>query len=92
MWGIFMKADPEKVTRLLKTAKGQIDGILKMIEDGRYCIDVANQVLATRSLLSSANKEIMRGHLEHCVKQAFEEGKENEKIEEILAVMDKLAK
>jgi len=87
-----MKADQEKVNRLLKTARGQIDGILKMIEEDRYCIDIFNQVLATRSLLNSVNKEIMHGHMEHCVKQAFEEGKEKEKIEEILAIMDKLTK
>ena len=35
-----MMADKQKVSRLLKTARGQIDGILKMIEEDRYCIDI----------------------------------------------------
>ena len=35
-----MKADHDQITRLLKTARGQIDGILKMVEEDRYCLDV----------------------------------------------------
>ena len=41
-----MKADKVKVARLLKTARGQLDGILNMIEEDRYCMDVLNQLLA----------------------------------------------
>ena len=35
-----MMADRGKVSRLLKTARGQLDGILKMVEEDRYCIDI----------------------------------------------------
>ena len=41
-----MKADKAKVARLLKTARGQIDGVLKMIDGDQYCIDIANQIMA----------------------------------------------
>ena len=41
-----MMADKQKVSRLLKTARGQIDGILKMIDEDRYCIDISNQIMA----------------------------------------------
>ncbi|MGL4791925.1 MAG: metal-sensing transcriptional repressor, partial [Anaerotignaceae bacterium] len=34
-----MQADKDKINKLLKTARGQLDGILKMVEDDRYCID-----------------------------------------------------
>ena len=37
-----MMADKKQVTRLLKTARGQIDGILKMVEEDRYCIDISH--------------------------------------------------
>lgn len=87
-----MQAETKKVIRLLKTARGQLDGIVKMVEEDRYCMDVSNQILATRALLHTANREIVRAHLEHCVKQAFQEGKEDEKIKEILSILDKLAK
>ena len=52
-----MKADRDKITRLLKTARGQMDGILKMVEEDRYCVDISNQLLATESILRKANKE-----------------------------------
>ena len=46
-----MRADSKTVLRQLKTAKGQLEGIIKMVEEDRYCIDISNQVLATRALL-----------------------------------------
>ena len=61
-----MKADRDKVVPLIKTARGQLDGILKMIDEDRYCIDISNQVLAVISILGKANKEIIRAHLAGC--------------------------
>ena len=51
-----MQADHAQITRLLNTAKGQLEGILKMIEDDRYCIDISNQLMATEAILNKANK------------------------------------
>lgn len=87
-----MKADKQKVNRLLKTARGQIDGILKMIEDDRYCIDVSNQILAVTSVLKRANQEIISAHMKSCVKDAFENGNSEEKIEEVLKIVEKMTK
>ncbi|MBU5437237.1 metal-sensing transcriptional repressor [Tissierella sp. MSJ-40] len=87
-----MKADKEKVTRLLKTARGQLDGILKMVEDDRYCIDISNQLMATQAILRNVNREVLHDHLGSCVQEAFEAGDQREKIEEIMAIIDKLAK
>ncbi len=87
-----MKADKEKVNRLLKTARGQIDGILKMIEDDRYCIDISNQILAVTSVLKRANQEIISAHMKSCVKDAFENGNSEEKIEEVLKIVEKMTK
>ena len=50
-------ADKKQVTRLLKTARGQIDGILKMVEEDRYCIDISHQIMASEAILKRANKE-----------------------------------
>ena len=87
-----MKADKTQVTRLLKTARGQLDGILKMVEDDRYCIDISNQILATESILTRANREIIRAHMQGCVREAIEQGGGDDKIEEILATVDKMTK
>lgn len=87
-----MKADREKVELLLKTAKGQLDGILKMVEEDRYCMDISNQILAVTSILNKINREIIRAHMQHCVKKAFQAGGEEEKIAELIALFDKMAK
>lgn len=90
-----MKADKVKTIRKLKTVSGQIDGLIKMIEDDRYCIDISNQVMASISILKNINKDVLRGHLEHCVydslKQKNEEDIKN-KIDEIEKIIDKLNK
>ena len=75
-----MKADKAQVQRLLKTARGQLDGILNMVEEDRYCIDISNQILAAQSILSC------------CVREAAESGNAEEKIEEISALLQKLLK
>ena len=85
-----MKADKAKVNRLLKTARGQIDGILKMVEEDRYCIDISNQLLATKSIINKVNSEILKAHLENCVKDAFLEGDAEKKIDEIVNLLKKL--
>ena len=58
-----MMADTKTVLRLLKTARGQMDGIIKMVEDDRYCIDISQQLMATEAILNRANKEILAAHL-----------------------------
>ena len=46
-----MTPEREKALKNLKTAKGQLEGIIKMIEEERYCIDISNQILASTALL-----------------------------------------
>lgn len=87
-----MTIQRNKELNLLKTAYGQIAGILEMIENDRYCIDISKQILAVQGLLKKANLEVLRKHLSHCVADAFEHGTEQakqEKIDEILVVLDK---
>lgn len=79
--------------RNLKTAKGQIEGIIKMIEDDRYCIDISHQIMASTALLKKANMHILSGHLQTCVKTAIvENDNSDEKIKEIEDVLSILIK
>ena len=87
-----MQAQRDKVDRLLKTARGQLDGILKMVEEDRYCMDISNQLLATQSILHRVNREIIHAHLQHCVKESLGGEESGQKIEELMALFDKLAK
>ena len=86
-----MKADHAQVTRLLKTARGQLDGILKMVEEDRYCMDVSNQLMATQSILKKANRMVLKAHMNSCVRQAVVSGDPEEKLNELALLLDKLA-
>lgn len=85
-----MNKEKEEALRALKTSKGQIEGIIRMIEEGRYCIDISNQLAATSSLLRKANKLIIKQHLNGCVREAFLHDKGEEKVEEVMKLLDKI--
>lgn len=87
-----MQADHEAIKRRLKTARGQIDGLLKMIDEDRYCVDISTQLLATQAILQRANEEVLKAHMLNCVKQAFTEGNEKEKIDELIGILHKMMK
>ena len=90
-----MQADRKQVERLLKTASGQLEGIQRMVAEDQYCLDISHQLLACQAILKKANQLILRSHLEVCVRQALSTGDSQEaqhKIDELLALMDKLAK
>ncbi|MDY0177777.1 MAG: metal-sensing transcriptional repressor [Erysipelotrichia bacterium] len=77
-----MQADPKKVIRYVNVAKGQLEGINKMISNDEYCIDISNQILAAIAVLNKANNEIITAHIGHCIKNA--KGEEfDRKMEEI---------
>ncbi|MEG0307727.1 MAG: metal-sensing transcriptional repressor [Clostridium sp.] len=85
-----MSEERKQAMQALKTAKGQIEGIIKMIEDERYCVDISNQITASQSLLKRANMFILKRHLTHCVKDACMNNNGDEKIEEIINILEKV--
>lgn len=87
-----MVADKTKVMRLLKTARGQLDAVIKMVEEDRYCVDISHQLMAVEALLNSANRTVLTEHLKHCVNNADTEDDRNEKVDELVALMSKILK
>ena len=85
-----MKADHEKVSHQLRIARGQIDGLLKMVDDDAYCIDVANQIAATTALLKRVNALVLSAHLEHCVKEASSTEEADQKIAEVTSLIQRI--
>ena len=74
----------------LNRISGQIDGVKKMIEEGRYCVDIINQIKAARSALKSVEKNILEKHIKHCVAASFQSSQtEQQKIAELLDLFDK---
>ncbi|MDD4188312.1 MAG: metal-sensing transcriptional repressor [Bacilli bacterium] len=90
-----MLANHKSVKRKLNIIKGQIEGLIRMVDEDRYCIDISDQVLASIGLLKSVNSEVLNAHLEGCVKNALNSQNEEqikEKINEISATINKLLK
>ena len=81
--------ESHKAVDLLKTARGQLDAVLRMVEEDRYCIDVSKQVHATMALLKKANIVILKQHMNTCVKDAVRTNKGSEKIDEITLILEK---
>jgi len=86
-----MNNQQKQALQALKTSKGQIEASIKMLEEGRYCVDVSNQIIATQSLLKKANLLILK-HMDHCVVEAFEHGNGSEKVDEIIDILSKVIK
>ncbi len=72
--------DHNKELIKLKRAKGQLDGIMKMIEENRYCPDILIQIRAAKAALQSVEHSVLKTHLEHCVHDAIK-SKDNRDID-----------
>lgn len=83
-------ADHKTILRLLKTARGQIDGIIRMVEEDRYCMDISQQVTAADAMLRRANREILTAHLKHCVEHAESDKERSDKIDELVNALGKI--
>jgi len=84
-----MESKHAKTLINFKKAKSHIDRIIKMVEDGEYCIDIMQQNLAVLGLLKSAHQMLMEGHLNSCFKNAMKannEARKQQMIDEILRV------
>lgn len=76
----------------LKRIKGQIEGILGMIEENRYCPDILIQIRAAKSALQSVEHSILKTHLQHCVHDVLHSKDTNEahlKINELIDMIDR---
>lgn len=75
-----------KTANSIKKVRGQMDLILKMIEEGRYCVDIIQQCNSAIGILRQANNMMLESHLQTCGKTLNSSNKEekNEFIKEII--------
>jgi len=78
----------------LKRVEGQLKAIIKNVEDEKYCIGIINQVKSIRAALRSFEMEVVKGHLNGCVKKALVDPEQDvqDKINEIINVFEKANK
>lgn len=83
-----MAHNHKQIRKYLSIAKGQLDGIIKMIDEDRYCLDISDQLMATRALLKKTNNLILKNHIDNCVKDAIKQGND-QKIDEVIKALEK---
>jgi len=83
--------ESQAALNLLKTARGQIDGIVRMIDADAYCVDVSQQIASVLAILRKANLKILRQHMQTCVAEAMTQDEETseKKLAEITGILEK---
>lgn len=80
----------ESLLPLINRISGQITGVGKMVEEGRYCPDILNQIRASRAALRTLEGQILSRHLESCLADAVKSSNgqtQAQKIEEIVQLI-----
>jgi DNA-binding FrmR family transcriptional regulator len=86
---LVMDKDKNMTLDLLKTARGQTESAIRMLEEERYCVDICKQLLAIPVLLTKANNLVLHRHIVTCVNDAVNEGQGQEKVEEIFDLINR---
>ena len=79
-----LPAAKREMLNRLKTVRGHLDGIIRMVEDEEYCVDLMKQVSAAQSSLERVNRVILKNHLQTCFSEAVSEGRAEPAIAELL--------
>jgi CsoR family transcriptional regulator, copper-sensing transcriptional repressor len=86
------KHDRDALLKRLNRVAGQVRGVMSMVEDGRYCIDILTQIAAVQSALDAAAMHLLEDHAHGCVQSAIHAGHGEQAIEELLEVVRRFAR
>lgn len=78
-----MKNKAEGLSHRLKIIAGQVNGLAKMIEEDKYCVDILTQSLAIQKALQSVDTKILNNHISKCVVDQMKNGEEKKAIQEL---------
>lgn len=83
------KDTQDRILHRLKIAKGHLEKVIQMVENGQYCIDVIHQSQAIQSALHEADSVLLENHLKTCVVDHIKKGEADASIQEIMNVLQK---
>lgn len=89
------KTTHKEQLEFLNKIEGQIRGIGKMVEDGRYCVDIITQIHSVVGALHRVESEIFKKHIDGCVVQALRgksEAQKQKKIDEVVELISRFRK
>ena len=83
-----MKTEHQRsILNRLKTARGHLDAVVRMVEDDAYCPEVMKQLSAVQGSLERASRIVLRNHLETCVAAAMVAGRTDEIVDELMEAL-----
>ena len=85
----------KKLIARLHRIAGQAEGVARMIEDGRYCVDVLLQIASAQAALGQVGALVLRSHVDTCVTEAMTKGtpaQRKKKIDELMGVFSRYAR
>ncbi|MBS1027149.1 metal-sensitive transcriptional regulator [Gluconobacter sp. Dm-74] len=78
------------LTNRVRRIEGQVGGVLNMIENDRYCVDILTQISAIKSALDGVSIQILSSHANGCVRRAVQEDGGEDAIDELLQVVRRM--
>ncbi len=82
----------EAIIKRLRRIEGQVKGIQKMIEEGKYCGDILIQISAVRSAMNSVGGLILENHMKDCLKSYLDGDTGDETLDSLVETMVKYTK
>jgi CsoR family transcriptional regulator, copper-sensing transcriptional repressor len=82
----------ESALKRLQRIEGQVRGLIRMVEEDRYCIDVVTQISAARAALRKVEEEVLHDHVAHCVENAIASGNKAEQRRKVAELMEVLGR
>ena len=75
----------------LRRIEGQVRGLQRMVDEDTYCIDILTQLNSVNAALKAVGMGLLDAHVRHCVRESIEQGQGDEKVEELMAAVGRLA-
>ena len=76
----------------LKRIEGQVRGVIRMVDEQRYCIDILHQLTAVRRAVDQVSLKVMKGHINGCVSTAIHKREGAKKIDELMHTINQFVK
>jgi len=75
----------------LRRIEGQVRGLQRMVDEDQYCIDILTQLSSVQAALRGVGMGLLDDHVRHCVRESIEQGEGEQKVEELMAAVVRLA-
>jgi CsoR family transcriptional regulator, copper-sensing transcriptional repressor len=75
----------------LRRIEGQVRGLQRMVDEETYCIDILTQLNSVNAALKAVGMGLLDAHVRHCVRESIEQGQGDEKVEELMVAVGRLA-